>query len=369
MKTSHIVRALAALCAAVCLFFLLQLMRKDEPVPPQETAAAPLNSDTSADSEAGTGVSDPAQDDPAQDDPAQDDPAAETAALYMELSEIFQRMEDGSLTEADYARMGEIDADLYPGRPGTLEQWLRDLTTEGKRARDAEEAESILSSMRSTARVIQSGETVAIPLAQAAVEYAAQSGSAELAAAAQKYLQAAQKSLAAKKKLLDAQADQLSALKVKGFFKRSDAMAAASKKRRQMSTEASSAALESMAAASEYSELRNVIEARENWIESAERLSAAARNDQQRAAAARLLAAGQKAVSYKEGLLAKVRRGERVPAADRDQELQLTQSAFRNYYEAHTLFKRQGVRLWWLAPSAKLKSLAAEKKLLDAIPD
>ena len=300
MKTSHIVMALAALCAAVCVFFFLQ-MRKDEPAPPQETAAAPLNSEPSADSEAGTGME--RQDDPAQgaaeQDAAEQDAAA-TAALYMELSEILQRMEDGSLTETDYARMGEIDAALYPGRPGTLEQWLRDLTTEGKRARDAEEAESILSSMRSIASSIQWGEQKET-YAQAAVEKAALIGSEELAAAAQKYLQAAQKHLAAEKNLLDATADQLPALKVKGFFKRGEAMAAAQKKSYLMFKEASAASKEVLSAQSEHDRVRDVVEARRNWIEGAERLSDAARNDQQRAAAARLLAAGQKAVSYKEG--------------------------------------------------------------------
>ncbi|MDE0020500.1 MAG: hypothetical protein OXT69_03825 [Candidatus Poribacteria bacterium] len=359
MKTSHIVRVLAALCAAVCLFFLLQLMRKDEPAPPQETAAAPLNSDTSAESEAGTGVSDPAQD------------AAATAVLYMELPEILQRMEDGSLTEADYARMGEIDAALYPGSPGTLEQWLRELTSEGKRSRDAEEAESILSDMRSIASSIQSVENVYMPYAQAAVEKAAQIGSEELAAAAQKYLQAAQKYLAAEKKRLDATADKLPVLKVKGPFKRAEARAAARTKRSQMFKEASAALKEMLSAETEYDRVRDVVEARSNWIESAENLSAAAENDQQRAAAARLLAAGQKAVSYKEGLLAKVRRGEELTTADLEQGWPLSENAMRIDYEAHMLFKRQGVRLWWLASSleAKQKALAAEKKLLDAIAD
>ena len=354
MKTSHIIMALAALCAAVGLFFLLQSMRKDEPAPPQGTAAAPLNSEPSADSEAGTGVEqqdDPAQDDPAQDDPAQD--AATTVALHAEMSGILQRMEEGSLTEADYARMRKIEAALYPDHPaGTLEQWLRELTTEGKRARDAERADSILGNMRSIASSIQWGEQKET-YAQAAVEKAAQSGSEELAATAQKYLQAAQKYLAAEKKRLDATADQLPALKVKGFFERGDAMTAAQKKRYQMSKEASAALKEMLSAQREHDRVRDVVEARSNWIESAENLSAAAENDQQRAAAARLLAAGQKVVSYKEGLLAKVRRGEELTTADLEQGWPLRENAMRNHYEAHMLFKRQGVRLWWLSASLK----------------
>ena len=342
MKTSHIVMTLAALCAVVGVFFLWQPMRKDEPAPLQETA--PLNSEPSAESEAGTGMEqqeDPAQEDPAQDDLAQD--AAATATLYMELPEILQRMEDGSLTEADYARIREIDAALYPNRPaGTLEQWLRELTSEGKRARDAERAESILGNMKSIASSIQWGEKKET-YAQADVEAAAQSGSEELAAAAQKSLQAAQKYLAAKKKQLDATADQLPALKVKGFFERGDAMDAAQKKRYQMSKEASAALTEMLSAGTEHSQLREVVEARK-WIERAENLSAAAENDQQRAAAARLFAAGREMVSYKEGLLAKVRRGEQLTTAELEQEIPLIKNAMRSDYEAHMLFRRQGAR-------------------------
>ncbi len=219
-------------------------------------------------------------------------------------------------------------------------------------AENAKRAEYILSDMESVASSIQRIENGDIAYAQAAVEKAAQIGSEELAAAAQKYLQAAQKYLAAEKKLLDATADQLPALKVKGFFKRADAVETARKKRYQMSKEASAALKEMLSASAVHDRLKDVVKARE-WIENAENLSAAAENDQQRAAAARFLAAGQKAVSYKEGLLAKVRRGEQLTTADLEQARPLRENAMRIDYEAHMLFKRQGVRLWWLDPSLK----------------
>ena len=335
MKSKKNILALICICAAI-LVVLWQPWKQNETEPPQEktVSSSSSGSESAGGAEAGMELLND----------------SETMGLLAELTDILGGMSGGAAAKVDSIRIREIEKILYPNLPeGFLSQWLQEQTPEGKKAKDAKQAEFYISAIRSSARSIQSLERSDIKHARTYVEKAEQSGSEELMEAAQNLLQAAQKALAAEKKHLDAIADQLAALEVSGHWERLDAMEAARKNEYRIFKEKSAARSELLTASREHGAVENVADAR-GYLEASSALLASAESDRQRAAAERAVSAAEEWVSFTAGLLENVRSERKIAntSDEADQAFrriaELNIAAVKAWGDARVLFNRQKAR-------------------------